>query len=527
MAQSLKVVGLKSVRATIFAFALLATLIPALGTAWISYRQNSRAIEDKLHEQLTGSARQTAREMDHWLRERLYEIRVFASSYEVSENLERAQGPNRARLTEYLTSVKDRVTDYRELLVVSPMQRVVASSNPEVGELHFDDRWMDQIRTTGTAHGEPFKPDPSAPVSMDIAVGITGVTGRFVGAFAGRLSFSDISEVLEGFVVDEDGTIIAGRAHGLMELPREILTALREADGAPTHYRTPDGFAVVGAAEPMPRTNWYAVAEIPRSVAFAEIAQLRNNTAMLVAVLLLVVSGLAYGLGLLIVRPLVRLQRAAVKVAGGDLNVHVPVAGGGELSYLTEVFNDMVRRLREGREELERLSVTDELTGLANRRRLMSELDRETQRSKRSERKFAVMMLDVDHFKNFNDTYGHAAGDLVLKYLAKVLRETVRDVDTVARYGGEEFTVVLPETKTPEAAMVAERIRARMAGAAVPVGNGKDVKVTVSIGLAEFPTHGDTAESIMGVADQALYQSKEAGRNRVTAAAGAGRITQV
>jgi diguanylate cyclase (GGDEF)-like protein len=247
--------------------------------------------------------------------------------------------------------------------------------------------------------------------------------------------------------------------------------------------------------------------------------RLRDATVLLVVVLLVVVGSLAYGLGLLIVHPLDRLTLAANRVAGGDLNVDVPASGGGELSHLTGVFNDMVRRLREGRAELERLSVTDELTGLANRRRLMAELDRELRRSDRHGHPFAILMLDVDRFKHFNDTFGHPAGDAVLERLANTLRECVRDVDTVARYGGEEFVVILPETPAAEAARVAERIRARTEkDRFTPEGGTVDLSVTVSVGYAVFPEHAGTPDALIEAADQALYRSKKSGRNRVRVA---------
>jgi diguanylate cyclase (GGDEF)-like protein len=261
------------------------------------------------------------------------------------------------------------------------------------------------------------------------------------------------------------------------------------------------------------------VAEIPAATAYADIRRLRNTTALLVLVLLLVVGGLAHALGLLIVLPLERLSRAADRVAGGDLTVAVPIAGGGEVSQLTAVFNVMVQGLREGREELERLSVTDALTGLVNRRRLTSELEREVQRSQRHGRTFAVLMLDVDRFKHFNDTYGHQAGDAVLKRVAGGLQSCAREVDTVARYGGEEFLLILPETAAAGAALVAERIRATTEqDRFTPEGGDTELGVTVSIGYAVFPEHARTPESLIEAADQALYRSKQGGRNRVTAA---------
>ena len=209
----------------------------------------------------------------------------------------------------------------------------------------------------------------------------------------------------------------------------------------------------------------------------------------------------------------------------GDLDVDLPAAGGsGEVGALTKVFNEMVARLREGREklasaneslraknqELEQLSVTDGLTGLANHRALMQRLNEEWLRSKRNKHDFTVIMCDVDHFKQYNDTFGHPQGDVVLKQVADVLREATRTVDCVARYGGEEFAVILPETDMAGALEVAERIRARAESSEFP---GR--RITLSIGVAGYPMHDDTSQGVVAAADAALYTAKRAGRNQV------------
>jgi diguanylate cyclase (GGDEF)-like protein len=243
---------------------------------------------------------------------------------------------------------------------------------------------------------------------------------------------------------------------------------------------------------------------------------------LIVSAMLLAAGAMGYALGIFIVRPLDRLTRGAAKVAAGDLEVDLPVAKGGEVSYLTEVFNDMVARLRSSRHELERLSVTDPLTGLNNRRRMMEVLDHEVRRSRRLDHTFAVLMADVDHFKQYNDQHGHPAGDEVLKRVASVLNESTRDVDFVARYGGEEFFVLMPEITADGAADAAERIRATLAADPL-LGD----EVTVSFGVAEFPAHGDTAETLISVADSVLYQAKKKGRDQVVVARAAGRAKVV
>jgi diguanylate cyclase (GGDEF)-like protein len=242
------------------------------------------------------------------------------------------------------------------------------------------------------------------------------------------------------------------------------------------------------------------------------------------------VGWVAFRLGLLIVRPLDRLAVGAERVAAGDLSVALPVVGSGEVASLTQVFNDMVKRLREGRAalnaantalqeknvELERLSVTDQLTGLYNRRRMLEVLENEVHRSKRLEHRFSVLMMDVDLFKKFNDSFGHQAGDRVLAGVAEVLRETTREIDTPARYGGEEFFAVLPEAGLDAAVEVAERIRATLASR---IFEGR--RVTLSIGVAEFPTHGADGDRLIAAADDALYRAKDEGRNRVKRAGAA------
>jgi diguanylate cyclase (GGDEF)-like protein len=228
---------------------------------------------------------------------------------------------------------------------------------------------------------------------------------------------------------------------------------------------------------------------------------------------------LGYALGLIIVRPLDRLTRAASKVAAGDLDVEIVDTKGGEVGYLTEVFREMVAHLRTSRIELERLSVTDPLTGLDNRRRMMEALQNEVLRSRRLEHVFAVIMVDVDHFKTYNDAHGHQAGDEALKRVATVLRESLRDVDSVARYGGEEFFVLLPETTADEAADLAKRMRSALAKQPPPAG-----AVTLSFGVASYPAHGLNGEALIGAADEALYEAKNGGRDRVVAARTAARV---
>lgn len=160
------------------------------------------------------------------------------------------------------------------------------------------------------------------------------------------------------------------------------------------------------------------------------------------------------------------------------------------------------------------LAETDGLTGLPNRRKAESRLHAEIARAKRHDQPFSVALLDIDRFKRVNDTYGHAAGDHVLKTLAGVLFRELREVDLVARLGGEEFLVILPATDPPGARRTAERLRCAVERAGATLPGGTALTYTVSIGVASWPDDGETAELLLERADQALYMAKREGRNR-------------
>lgn len=166
--------------------------------------------------------------------------------------------------------------------------------------------------------------------------------------------------------------------------------------------------------------------------------------------------------------------------------------------------------LKDKAGEYEQLSVTDTLTGLLNRRYIEERLTEEVVRSKRHRFPVSMLMLDVDNFKSYNDSFGHPAGDAALKIVADILNEALRADDVAARYGGEEFAILLPQTSSEEAAQIAERIRRRIESAEFPKR-----RVTVSIGIASCSAHIGTPKDLVSAADVALYEAKNNGRNNV------------
>lgn len=170
------------------------------------------------------------------------------------------------------------------------------------------------------------------------------------------------------------------------------------------------------------------------------------------------------------------------------------------------------------RERLRQQSIRDPLTGLYNRRHMEESLEREIHRARRGSKSVAILMVDIDHFKNFNDTYGHEAGDMVLIKVAQMLNTSVRGEDIPCRFGGEEFVAILPGASIEDGVEKAESLRT-LIGELTVAYNGADLpQVSVSVGVAVFPEHGFSGVDVLHVADQALYRAKREGRNRVVRA---------
>jgi len=527
--RSLRTLRLDTMRGKFVVFAVLATLVATLAMTVMLYGGNQRALSDRVALELRATSSDGAREMGVWLDQRLYDLRLRASPYVVSDNLARAAGRSGAqalvRLRDYLNSIRQNLAAHEGLAILGQDGQVLTSSGSRTGFRLSADR-MSDLRTRDALTGEPVWDAGLGKAVIVLVVPIRRDDGAFLGALAAKVNLDDIKDTLaqlsgngsrELYLITEQGHVVissAGSSADLMKttLPDVTTRELIEREGQTVVQSRAKGRDVVAVLHRIPQLHWAAVAEAPRAAASSEARALRTRTVLLLVGLVLGVGLVAGLVGLFITRPLELLTAAAARVSAGDLGVELPHAGSGEVGYLTRAFNTLVTRLREKEShgELEKLSVTDALTGLYNRRHLMGTLASEVQRSRRLRRAFSVLLADVDHFKQYNDTHGHLAGDAALVKIAEVFRRTTRQVDCVARYGGEEFVVMLLEANMATATLVAERIRARVA--AEDLGEGK---LTLSIGLAEYPDGGDTPEELIASADAAMYKAKNAGRNQV------------
>ena len=378
---------------------------------------------------------------------------------------------------------------------------------------------------------------------VDLGQPVRDADGKIVAVLFARLDLKLFGELAgampkpPGAVVtllDRDGILLAqvppqgARVGAKLSEPRlsQALLAERngvleaaDAEGAPRVYafrrvaENPDGSSAL-----------WVVVSAHQGVTYAEArATFIKTVGGLVAVTMLLLLGGWYGAEIMVLRNLRKLLDMARRVQAGDLTARTGLPGGREeISRLGDAFDQMAQSLQEREAALQKalretreLAITDPLTGLHNRRYLWELLGRELLKARRNRTPVAAILADIDHFKRFNDTWGHEAGDLVLKRVADVIREHVRGSDIGCRYGGEELAVILPETALEVAVERAERIRRGIAGLRLEHGGHRLDAVTSSFGVAMFPQHADNAEALLRAADEALYEAKKAGRDRV------------
>lgn len=393
---------------------------------------------------------------------------------------------------------------------------------------------------------------PDQPLRfIDFAAPIVGDDGRVRGVLGSHAHWSWVTETVEAVVLnqashrrtevliaDQAGTVLYPFRHaGQLSLPQRL------QPGA--HYETLDwadggSFLTSMATVRLPvedSPEWQIALRQPIDVAREEVQALRQRLLLLGVLVAAICAFVAHRLASRVSRPVEQLAHAARQIERREDNPSYPREGhSAEIDQLNQSFQSMTHSLlaREGdlshlnksletqvsertealrmaNTELERLVIRDALTGLYNRRRFDEKLREDFQLFQRGGRAFALLVIDVDHFKNVNDTHGHPAGDAVLQHLAAVIADSVRATDFVARYGGEEFVVLLPAPQQDsEALIVAEKLREAVATATFPAVG----RVTISLGLSRAAPDDTEGADVLRRADQGLYLAKQQGRNR-------------
>ncbi|MGQ0751622.1 MAG: sensor domain-containing diguanylate cyclase [Betaproteobacteria bacterium] len=370
-----------------------------------------------------------------------------------------------------------------------------------------------------------------AAAGVEAGMVLSGADARSLQEVATRIPLPQAGKLA---ILNKEGLILAAqpaatRTTGVRETNDAVIEALQSGGSEPFIASDADGtrrlYAVRSARRnPDGDAALYVVVSMPAQEALSE-----ANSALLQTFLGVFLASLALlygawkGVELAMLRRLRTLLAVTNHIRAGDLTARTRFpAGEEELSQLGHALDDMAQALqkrdadlKQALRELGEQVITDPLTKLNNRRYLWDFLGRDLIRARRAVLPVAAILFDIDHFKRFNDTWGHEAGDLVLKSVADVIRQNVRGSDIACRYGGEEFIIVLSEATRTVAVQRAETIRRDIEGMDLALGDKPLDRVTASFGVALYPTHADNAEALVRAADDALYQAKENGRNRV------------
>ncbi|HET9315035.1 MAG TPA: diguanylate cyclase, partial [Vicinamibacteria bacterium] len=482
--------------------------------------------------------------------------------YEGVEPLQKGTDAARARqeITGYLEFVIRNYQVYESLFVVDPQGHVVASTRDEELEPWALDLLRERMPNglvsplrRSARLGRPtmlvlYEIQPRADRLREAPRG-----GKVIGYFVSRINLDALEGQLRGGAVETepDFWLLDGKGRILVEKGR----VAEEPGVKPFDAPLPDksdkvepreallpglGLTVYGLRELAEPLHGYLGATVPASGAYRPLEESRARLMKAGVPAVLVIFALAFVLARGMLRPILLLSEGAQRVSAGDLDVHLPVRGRDELADLTSAFNDMARRVRESRDQLAQAAgalarsndqleqakerfrtqaITDALTGLFNRRHFEDTLDEQIERASAEGWPLSLLLLDLDHFKQYNDRWGHTEGDAELRRVAALVQRTVRSTDIAFRYGGEELAVLLPSCAKDQAVGVAEKVR-QAVGSGTQRPSRFGARTTVSVGVATFPEDGRVARGLVDTADAALYQAKALGRDRVVAAGG-------
>lgn len=333
---------------------------------------------------------------------------------------------------------------------------------------------------------------------------------------------ASLARILPNYVVFRGDSILYSVPSWMKLPPDHAAAALRatmlyEQTGVDYHLVMSEKNEQLGFYVPLKSIGADSVA-IYTTLSLDQVGRRFRDLYQLIIVTVLALTLLHFAFGVLIFRmiitPILKLQDATRRVAEGDYDYKVDQSRPDELGALAEGFNYMVDMIQKTIDRIGKMAVTDELTGLYNRRHFFEQAEHVLDTALRHKRPLSLALLDVDHFKKVNDTHGHLVGDQVLRKIGALLIEMGRKSDVLARYGGEELILLMPETDREGALRAAEKLRAAVESLEIPLEAGGLLKVTTSVGVALY-SPSITVQQFIEAADVALYQAKHSGRNRV------------
>ncbi len=568
-----------SLQAKLLALVLFSVVVPLLSLGGYLFRRNQDTLRDKIHEAVTNQLFRKYTQVQDWADQRLREVLSWSSSFVVFEETETLTGggPGRDKakrdLVDYLLSVLGHYRVYESLFVVDLAGQVVAGTRDE----HLEDWGIAML--SGEEQGKGGlslvrRSDFLQRATQIVMQPIRGSGSRIVGYLVGRIDLRDFEDLLNTpvdaetafllpkldvkeiesrllassdltpafWVLDENGRV-------LVEAGKLLTRPGASAFPAPVPKDAPEvipvkeanlpglGGTVYGLRRQEAPLKGYLAATVAEETAYKPLGESGKRILLFGGSAIFAIFLVTFAAARAMLKPIHALVDGAKKISAGEF-VDLQVRGADEIAELTQAFNDMARdvldgrtKLEEARDELARsneglkeanraleaLAITDGLTGLYNHRHFQETLEKEMRRCEREGRKMSLLLLDLDHFKQYNDRWGHTEGDAALRRVAGQVMKSIRSTDLAFRYGGEELAVLLPSCTKDQAVEVAEKIR--VAVGTNPQRPGRfGARTTISIGVATFAEDGRVSRGLVDAADAALYAAKAQGRDRVVQA---------
>ncbi|MCB0280870.1 MAG: diguanylate cyclase, partial [Calditrichaeota bacterium] len=509
---------------------------------------NEKLIKANVKRELRILASHASHEIDAWVNQNIHEAYSLTSAKILIDALSNAIKPQNGQiknspeiLTHYLRSVHTKLDTILELTVIDTQKNVIASSsNQQIQKKLPEEKWLGNKTSQYPVVSPPLLDEQFNTVIIRIALPIISYDNFVLGQLVLTYDLLNVKSSLKNspksprgeiFLLDSEGGILLASHIDVKHpssLDPSVFNHLKSNPGNFTTFQIFLQDHVLGlayTAETLPIT---VVAIKNHKDVYATWTEQRNLYFILVGISILIVAGIALYLSHSIVTPLQRLINATAQIVKGNLDIPITVVTQkDEVGKLAQMFNLMTEKLRQSQSKilaankamqqknklLEKLSITDGLTGLYNRNKLNLIIQDQLSRFQRNKRAFAVLMIDVDYFKELNDELGHVAGDEILATVAKCLMQSIRSIDFAARYGGDEFIIIQTETTVNEAIITAERIQSKVSETHCKAAN-KTINVTLSIGIVQSEMNDTTPTTLISRADTALYEAKHAGRNQ-------------
>jgi len=523
-----------TLRFQILGLVVVSVLVPSFFAGLLASNKINNILREQVYRDIELKTERLAERTLDWIETRADDVQDFAlTSILLQEEVKVLTGEvnpekraqSASNLERYLSYLLEGNRFFDAITILAP-DRSVLATQPSEGNFTLP---LDSLGILGTS-----------PVTREIMEGevsrlavaqrLDFTSGTESAVFVARIGANLLEETIlnlapQGsivYLVDLEGRIKASN----IDLPpgkTAPSAAVALLGSAEKHaiYKGLRGKEVISTSAPMESLPWGIVLETSRKEAFKPLPAFRFQMFLMA----LVLAGLFLFPALLfaraIVLPLEELSQTSRSIRTGKPGLQVQSKIKGELGEFIASFNSMSISLQRSLEEiiatsenLRRMTITDPLTGQYNRRYILDYLTRELQLVSRTRNPLTILMIDLDHFKGYNDTYGHIAGDEALRQLGEILVGSVRQSDVVGRFGGEEWIICLNYTDKKAGGETAEKIRKVIAGNIFHL-KGENTRITVSIGVATAPLDGTDFSEIIEAADSALYQAKEAGRDCV------------